>query len=334
MEHYDSIHVSKRDQALLNQATKNSLLVGIILLIIKFYAYRLTNSLAIYSDALESIVNVVTAAITIFVVWYASQPADEDHPYGHGKVESIAASFEGGAIGFAGVMIILDALNHLFLEKKSLQDLDLGGGLVLFAGLINGAYGLWVLNKGKSLHSEALKATGHHLISDMLTSLGVLLGLFLVKITGIMLLDSLLALAFGGYLVYTGVKIFARSVDILVDAQDKELVIRLAGLFEKNKSEGVIHIHHTRVMRSGHHHHIDCHLVIPEFWSVEKAHDFSDEFEKLVLKDYEVEGEFHYHLDPCRKKYCKNCSYEPCAVRQVPFEKRIELTYDELIKRN
>lgn len=334
MDYFTSDKLTTKDQLLLSQTTRMSLFVGVVLLAIKFYAYRLTNSLAVYSDALESIVNVVTAAVTIFVVWYASQPADEDHPYGHGKVESIAASFEGGAIGFAGIMIILDALNHLFLDRKNLAALDTGAMLVLFAGLVNGAYGVWVLNRGKRLHSEALKATGLHLISDMLTSVGVLVGLLLVKLTGFMILDSLLALAFGGYLIYTGVKIFASSVNILVDAQDKELVIKLAQLFEKHYREGVIHIHHTRVMRSGRHHHIDCHLVIPEFWSVEKAHDFSDEFEEVVLKDYEVEGEFHYHLDPCRKKYCRNCPYEPCSVREAPFEKRIEFTYDELIKVN
>ena len=149
-----------------------------------------------------------------------------------------------------------------------------------------------------------------------------------------MILDSILALIFGGYLIYTGIKIFIGSVNILVDAQDKELVKKLASLFEKNYREGVIHIHHTRVMRSGRLHHIDCHLVIPEFWSIEKAHDFSDEFEEAILKDYEVDGEFHYHLDPCRKKYCKNCSFEPCSIRKAAFEKRIEFTYDELVKVN
>lgn len=334
MERNKKLQNDKRDHDLLSQTTKNTLLVGVVLLLIKFYAYRVTNALAVYSDALESIVNVITAAVTIFVVWYASKPADEDHPYGHGKIESIAASFEGGAIGFAGVMIVLDALNHLFLDNKPLNDLDFGAGLVLFAGVINGAYGVWVLQRGKQLHSEALKATGHHLISDMLTSLGVLLGLFLVKLTGISLLDPLMALGFGGYLIFTGIKIFVGSVNILVDAQDKELVKKLAQIFEKNHREGVIHIHHTRVMRSGHHHHIDCHLVIPEFWSVEKGHDFSDDFEAAVLNDYDVAGELHYHLDPCRKKYCKNCSYEPCSVRLQAFEKRIDFTYDELIKVN
>lgn len=332
MEQLNMSNFSRRDQKLLNQTTKLSLVVGIVLLFVKFYAYEVTNSLAVYSDALESIVNVATAAVTIFVVWYASKPADEDHPYGHGKVESIAASFEGGAIGFAGIMIILDAIKHLFLDDKTLMELDLGAILVLAAGLINGAYGWWVLQRGKRLHSEALKATGQHLISDMLTSVGVLLGLLLVKLTGIFILDSLLALAFGAYLIFTGVKIFIGSVEILVDAQDKELLYKLAHLFEKNYREGVIHIHHTRIMRSGHHHHIDCHLVVPEFWSIEKAHDFGDDFERVVLKDYGTDGEFHIHLDPCRTKYCKNCSFEPCPIRKHAFENRVVFSYEALIK--
>lgn len=168
----------------------------------------------------------------------------------------------------------------------------------------------------------------------MITSVGVLLGLMLVKFTEILLIDSILALGFGSYLIYTGIKIFMRSMDILVDAQDKDLVLKLSELFKKNYRDGVIHIHHTRVMRSGRRHHIDCHLVVPEFWSIEKAHDFSDEFEEAIMKDYEVDGELHYHLDPCRKNYCKNCSYEPCHVRKENFVKRIDFSYDELIKVN
>lgn len=322
------------EQLLLNRTSRLTLIVGVILLILKFYAYRLTGSIAIYSDALESIVNVVTGALTIFVIWYASLPADEDHPYGHGKVESVAASFEGGAIAFAGIMILVDSFTNIFLERKDVQDIDSGAFLVFFAGLVNGAYGLWVLKKGRELHSESLKATGAHLFSDMLTSLGVLLGLLLVKITEIPVLDPVIALFFGGYLIYTGLKIFLSSIEILVDAQDRELLMKLSKLFEQHYRSGVIQIHFTRIIRSGRHHHIDCHMVIPEFWSVEKAHEFSEEFESDILADYDTSGEFHIHLDPCRQKYCDSCDFEPCPIRSKPFMARLPFSYEELVKHN
>ncbi len=323
---------SSVDQELLRKLPKISLLIGIVLLVLKYYAYVLTHSLTIYSDALESIVNVVMALITIFVIWYSSLPADEDHPYGHGKVESVAASFEGGAIAFAGLVILLDAFSNLFSLQHEVKDIDLGAFIVFIAGFINGGYGIWLLKKGKELHSETLKANGHHLISDMITSIGVLLGLLMVKLTEYQKLDSFLALFYGGYLSFNGIKIFLGSINVLVDGQDKSLIEKLANLFEENYRPGVIHIHFTRIIRSGRHHHIDCHMVIPEFWSIEKAHEFSDQFEEQILSKYETEGEFHIHLDPCRKKYCDSCEYEPCTVRLKPFSAREKFHYDELIR--
>ncbi len=326
-----NFETDQREHLLMQKTSYWTLGIGIFLLILKFYAYRLTGSVTVYSDALESIVNVVAGAMTIFVIWYATQPADEGHPYGHGKIESIAASFEGGSIAFAGIVIVFDSFTKIFLERNELHDIDLGAFLVFFAGLVNGAYGLFVLKRGKELNSESLKATGMHLISDMLTSVGALLGLLLVKITGISLIDPIVAIFFGIYLSYSGLKIFKGSIDILVDGQDRSLLEKLAALFEKNYRPGVIHIHFTRIIRSGRHHHIDCHMVIPEFWSVNDAHAFSDEFEAGVLREYDTSGEFHIHLDPCRRKYCESCEIVECSIRTTPLVERKPFNYDELI---
>jgi cation diffusion facilitator family transporter len=322
----------KNDEVFLKKISRSTFVVSIVLLIFKFYAYFLTNSQGIYSDALESIVNVAMGALTIFVIWYAALPADDDHPYGHGKIESLAASFEGGAIAIAGIMIIVDSIRNILVNSKELTRVDEGAFLIFAAGIVNGLYGLWILKKGRDLKSEALKANGIHLFSDMLTSIGVLLGLLFVKITGIVFLDTVVAIAIGSYLIFSGIKIFRESMNVLVDAQDRSLLEKLVALFEKHYRPGVIQLHFTRIIRSGRYHHIDCHMVIPEFWTIEKSHEFSDEFERVILSEYETAGEFHVHLDPCRKKYCTECELENCPIRVAPFERRRAFLMEELTR--
>jgi len=323
----------------MNQTLKNnqekklastvSLILGFLLLILKFYAYHITNSQSILSDALESIVNVVAGMITLIVIILASAPADKDHPYGHGKIESMASTFEGGAILFAGVLIIIQSIQFLFHGAK-IEKIDTGLMIVIFAGLVNGLLGAFLYFRGKKLHSEALVSSGVHLVTDLLTSLGIVLGLVLVKLTGLDWIDPVVAIIFGFMLVVAGGKILMRSGNILLDAHDEETLKQIGDLFKKHYRPGVIQIHFTRVIRSGSHHHIDCHMVIPEFWSVDKAHDFSENFEKDVIEEYSVGGELHIHLDPCRKKHCSRCELSDCPIRQKPFESRPTFAFEEL----
>lgn len=301
-----------------------SLFLSFVLLCFKFYAYHVTQSQGIFSDALESIVNVVAGAITLAVVIIAARPADEDHPYGHGKFESIAASFEGGAIAFAGLLVVISSLQAFFHGVK-LEKLDVGLWIILGTGVMNGVLGglLWL--KGKRLHSEALHSSGAHLLSDGVTSFGILCGLLLVKWTGYVWIDPVVAIIFGFILFYSGMKILIRTGNILLDGHDIETVKRIGDLFEKHYRPGVLAIHYTRVIRSGDYHHVDCHIVLPEFWSVKEAHHFSDQFEAEVSKDYPVGVALHMHLDPCRQVYCEHCELKDCGIRQKEFVKRLPL---------
>lgn len=301
-----------------------ALVVGIILLLFKFYAYQVTRSQSIFSDALESIVNVVAGVITIIVIIVAAKPADDDHPYGHGKVESMAASFEGGAILLAGLLIIIQAIEAFYSGNK-IQKIDMGLYITVGAGLVNGFLGLFIYLRGKFLHSEALRSSGTHLMTDAVTSVGVIISLILVKLTGHEWLDSATAVIFGFFLCYSGVKILIRSGYVLMDGLDRETLKVIAELFEKNYIPGVIDIHYTRVIRSGSFHHIDCHMVIPEFWSVSEAHTFSEKFESDFVSTYPIEAELRLHLDPCRRVYCENCEVKDCPIRKKPFVKRIPL---------
>lgn len=301
-----------------------SLVFGILLLGIKFYAYHVTGSQSIFSDALESIVNVVAGTITIAVMVIALKPADEDHPYGHGKVENMAATFEGGAITLAGILIIIQAV-QVFFHGAKIEDVGQGLLLTIFAGLVNGCLGLILLYRGKKLHSDALKSSGTHLLSDAYTSIGVILSLVIVKYTGAVWVDPLIAAFFGMLLCYFGGKILIRSGSVLLDAQDIETLKLVADIFEKNYTPGIIDIHYTRIIRSGSFHHVDCHIVIPEFWSVSEAHLFSEDFETTFNKYYPTSSALRIHLDPCRRVYCENCELKDCPIREKKFVKRTPL---------
>jgi cation diffusion facilitator family transporter len=306
-----------------------SLVFGIILLCFKFYAYHITNSQSIFSDALESIVNVVAAVITVIVIIIAAKPADDDHPYGHGKIESMASTFEGGAILLAGILIVIQSI-QVFFHGAKVSEIDSGLAIVVGAGLVNGVIGWFLFIRGKKLHSEALKSGGLHLMTDTLTSVGVLIGLLLVKYTGLDWIDPVVAAFFGILLVFTGGKILVRSGNILIDGHDKETLKLIVKLFQKHYRPGVIQIHFTRVIRSGNYHHIDCHMIIPEFWSVLEAHEFSEKFEKSVIADYLVDGELHIHHDPCRRAFCESCELENCPVRKAEFKALQQLNFEEI----
>jgi cation diffusion facilitator family transporter len=306
-----------------------SLVVGVALFAAKFFAFQITGSQGALSDAVESVVNIVAATVVLVVVRMSTLPADKDHPYGHGKVEYFASAFEGGAIAFAGILIVFEALEK-FWGDFQLQELNTGLIIIFITAIVNTLLGIYLINRGKKFHSMALEGSGKHVIADSVTSIAVIVGLLLVKFTGFALFDPIIALLVGLNLIWSGFKLLIKSGSELMDAEDIALIRELGGLFEKHSFGGIIRVHHTRVMRSGPYHHVDLHLVVPEFWSVEKAHDESNRFENLVLADYSARGELHFHLDPCRRAYCEVCDLENCDVREKEFKDRIPFSVKEL----
>lgn len=306
-----------------------SLVVGVILLLGKFWAYDLTHSQAVLSDALESIINVVGAGLLIFAIRYGSMPADEDHPYGHGKIEYFSAAFEGGLIAFAAILIIEEAIAAL-IHHRPLMQLGVGIWVVGLAGLANLFLGLFLVREGKSKKSKALEASGKHILSDFWTSVGVVGGLFLVKWTKIMWIDSATAIVVAILLAYTGIKMVKESFDNLMDKEHPEDIQRLAEIFSQNMTQLVIQIHNLKVIRSGRYHHIDAHLVVPEFWNVKDIHENILKFERRVIKNYGYDGEIHFHLDPCRQVYCEYCDVKDCPIRKNEFVERRPVVLEDL----
>lgn len=306
-----------------------SLTISTLLLVVKFFAYYLTSSQAILSDALESIVNVAAALLALFIVYVSTKPADRDHPYGHGKAEYFSSVFEGALISFAAIMIFIEAIGAI-IRGRQIMRIDEGLILIIAAGGANALLGLFLVRLGRRHHSVALIASGKHVLSDFYTSAAVIAGLILVRITGVHWLDPAAAMFVGLVLAYTGFHLVRDSIHALMDAEDTKLITSLGEHFTAARIEGIIRIHHTRVIRSGSYHHIDAHVVVPEFWDVLTAHDTTNRFEAKVIERYGHEGEIHFHIDPCRRVYCHACDVADCKVRRENFSEVIPFTFAEL----
>lgn len=321
----------QRDTRIRVRAGLISLAVGSVLLWAKFFAYQLTGSTAVLSDALESIVNVVAALFALGSLLFAGRPADRNHPYGHGKIEYFAAAFEGGLIAFAALMIIYEAGKGLF-EPPEIRRLDLGLAITCGAGVANAALGWFLIRTGKATQSLTLVADGKHVLSDFWTSLGVIVGLLLVRMTGIAWFDPLVAAIVGVNLGWTGLMLVRHAAGGLLDEEDTKLTGKLVKAFDAYRMPGIIRIHHLRAIRSGRFTHVDAHVVVPEYWPVDRAHVLAESFEDRVMNACGVEGEIVFHIDPCHRAYCAQCDVMDCPVRVAAFVARPPHTLDEAVR--
>lgn len=319
------------DERLRLRAGTLSLVVALALLAVKFEAWRRTGSAAILSDALESIVNVVAAVFGLGSLVFAGRPADKSHPYGHGKIEFFSAAFEGGLIVLAALWIVVESIQAL-LAGAEVHALDFGLTLVFAAGLANLVLGLFLVRTGKRHASFTLVADGEHVLSDSYTSAGILVGLLAVRVTGLTWLDPLIACAVAGALFRTGFKLVRRAAGGLLDEEDTGLLARLLVALDRRVGAGMISVHHLRAIRTGRFHHVDAHLVVPEFWSVERAHALAEGLAAEVIRELAVEGELAFHTDPCHRAYCARCDLADCAVRKQPFAGRVALTLAEALE--
>jgi len=327
----DSVSDLRRDERVRLGAGLVSLVVGVALLGAKYVAYRLTGSTAILSDALESIVNVVAALFALGGLVFAGRPADRSHPYGHGKIEFFSGAFEGGLIAFAAVLIIYQAVLGFVLAPE-VRQLDVGLLITIGAGFANAALGWFLIRTGRRYQSLTLVADGQHVLSDFWTSVGVAVGLGLVMLTGMPFFDPLVAAIVGVNLAWTGVRLVRHAAGGLLDEEDTELLQKLVEAFNRNQTSGIIRLHYLRAIRAGRFTHVDAHLVVPEFWSVETAHDVADDFERRIFETLPSDGEIAFHTDPCRRAYCSTCDIRDCPIRVVPFTSRMPMTVAEAVQ--
>jgi cation diffusion facilitator family transporter len=276
-----------------------SIFVGILVLALKFVAFYLTGSIALYSDALESIVNVVTAAVALFAVWTSAKPADADHPYGHDKVEYFSAVIVGVFIVVAALLIFREAYFG-FTAPRAFDPAPEGLLVNLLASLINGAW-CWVLiRQGRRARSLALVADGKHLLTDVVSSVGVLIGVALAVLTGWTVLDSLLAAFVAVNILWSGWQLMRESVGGLMDESVPEKTLgRIRELISCN-AEGAIEAHDLRTRHAGKRTFIDFHLVVPGDLPVSSAHEICDRIEAALRSEVE-HALITIHVEPENK---------------------------------
>jgi cation diffusion facilitator family transporter len=305
-------------EKLLENSARISLAISTLVLLIKFAGYFSTHSQSILSDAVESVVNVVSALVAVFVMRAVSEPADESHPYGHGKLEYFSAAVEGGLVAFAGLSIVYSAAMS-FWQPPGLHTLGWGLLSLVLSTLINVGLAWYLFKVSDKYSSQALRASAIHVRSDVITTTGVFVALGIVWLTGLTWLDNIIALAVGLYLIKEGAVIIRTSAGALIDASDDGILQELAEAFEKSRTMGIIDIHKVRVIRSGRFHHVDAHLVVPEMWTTAEAHKHSQEFEHKVMRAYPTHGEIAFHIDPCKSEFCSVCDFHSCPIRKKNF---------------
>ncbi|OWR15719.1 cation diffusion facilitator family transporter [Chryseobacterium sp. VAUSW3] len=301
---------------------KTVAIVGIGLFIGKLIAWHLTNSDAVFSDAMESIVNIIAGFMGLYSLYLAAKPKDIDHPYGHGKVEFVTSGIEGALIIFAGVIILVQAVDSL-LHGNVPKKLDWGMLIIAVTAVINYLMGYISVKKGIQENSLVLQSSGKHLQSDTLTTLGVVISLILVYLTKIYWIDAAVALIFGGYIMFVGYKIIRKALSGIMDEADQELLSKMAKILNENRKREWIDIHNTRIQQHGSGLHIDAHLTLPWYFELRKAHEEMEETYKLISENSSRAIEFNFHLDDCKPFSCEICQLSECQVRQRPFVKKI-----------
>ncbi|AFD25460.1 Putative cation efflux family protein, CzcD-like protein [Deinococcus gobiensis I-0] len=272
------------------------MVVALGVLGLKFVAYRMTGSVALLSDALESIINVVASGAALLALWVAARPADANHPYGHTKAEYLSAVAEGVLIVLAAVGILRIAVPDLFAPRP-VEAAWAGLGVNVLASLINGAWAAVLLRAGRRTRSPALLADGQHILTDVVTSIGVVVGVVLAVLTGWAVLDPLLAILVALNILWSGWGLLSRSVGGLMDAgvdSPTETRIRQA---MREHAEGALEMHDLRTRTSGTLTFIDFHLVVPGEMSVREAHAICDRLEDALRAELD-EVQVTIHVEP------------------------------------
>lgn len=285
------------------QIAIGSLMLGLVVLALKLLAWRMTGSVALYSDAMESIVNVATALAALVAVRIALRPADANHPYGHHKAEYFSAVMEGVMIVVAALLILHKAWQG-FLAPQPL-DAPVEGLAINAAASVLNALWCWVLiRQGRKLRSPALEADGRHLFTDVVSSLGVIVGVALAVVTGWLVLDPLLAALVALNILWSGWKVTKESMSGLMDeAAPDHMLATIRGVISR-EAIGALEAHDVRTRVAGRVTFIDFHLVVPGDSTVENAHCICDRIE-AALKDEVPGAQITIHIEPEHKaKHC------------------------------
>jgi cation diffusion facilitator family transporter len=275
-----------------------SVAAAIVTIALKTGAWAVTGSVGLLSDAAESVVNLVAAIVALGIVHWASRPPDEDHAFGHDKADYFSAGFEGGLIVLAAGTIAVAAVNRL-IHPEPVDNIVIGVVVTSIATLINLAMSRWLVRVGKEQESVVLEADGRHLMADVWTSVGVVIGVIAVVITGWERLDPIIALIVAANVLVTGWRLVKRSANGLMDhALDADELHRIDRVLDRFTHEDDVQFHALRTRRSGRRAFVSVHVLVPGKWSVQQGHDLAEAVELELTEELRGLSNIFTHLEP------------------------------------
>lgn len=274
-----------------------SIAAAVVTIGLKLGAYYLTGSVGLFSDAAESVVNLVAAVAALSALTFAARPPDEEHAFGHNKAEYFSSGLESALIIIAAIWIGITAWDRL-LDPQPLQNVGLGLSVTLAAAALNGGVAVVLLRAGRRLRSITLRADAQHLLTDVWTSLGVILGVVMVQLTGWLVLDPIIGLIVAANIVWSGFRILNDTAHGLLDtalpSEELEKIYRVLSRHE----DDAVNFHAVRTRAAGQRRFVSMHVLVPGYWTVKRGHDLSERIEKELANALQGNTTFFIHIEP------------------------------------
>ncbi|HUX84575.1 MAG TPA: cation diffusion facilitator family transporter [Chitinophagaceae bacterium] len=304
---------------------------SVLLCAIKFLAFFSTRSVAIFSDALESLVNIAAGMLAYYSIYLAGLPRDRNHPYGHGKVEFLSIGVEGAMLFIAGGIILFQTVEYL-LHPRVLAQLDFGVLLIALTSAANLGLGQWLRASGTKLSSITLSGHGSHLRSDAISSGALVIALGIIRFTHWHWLDPVTSALLGIFILANAYRLIRPSVSGLMDETDLRLLDEVVMILAARRKKDWVDVHNLRVQQYGNNYHIDCHLTLPYYLDLVQAHEEIRDLSLSLSNEISIgEVECFVHPDPCIPSCCHYCLKADCPVRSHPFTGKIPWTRETLL---
>lgn len=274
-----------------------SIAAAIVTILLKFYAYFVTGSMGLLSDALESFVNLFAAIFALIMFNVSQKPADKEHEFGHSKAEYFSSAAEGALILVAAFSIIWTTVPRL-INPQPIENINTGLLFSLLATVINLVVGLILIHTGKKTNSLLLEADGKHLMTDVLTSGGVIVAILIVKFTGWTIVDPIIAILVALNVIYAGYRLIVRSASGLMDACLPEEDMSKITAYLDSLKDKKIEYHSLQTRAAGQRKFVSLHVLVPGKWTVKQAHDYADEIEEVIVNMFIEPVTVHTHLEP------------------------------------
>jgi cation diffusion facilitator family transporter len=292
-----------------------SIAAAIVTILLKFHAYSVTGSMGFFSDALESFVNLFAAVFALIMFNISRKPADKGHEFGHSKAEYFSSAAEGAFILMAAFSIIWTTVPRL-IAPRPIENIHTGLLFSLLASLVNLVVGLTLIHRGKKEKSLLLEADGRHLMTDVWTSAGVIVSIVIVKFTGWLIVDPIIAIVVALNIIYTGYRLISRSASGLMDATlPGEDLEKITAYLDSLKGEQ-IEYHSLLTRAAGHRKFITLHVLVPGKWTVKQAHDHADRIEETIVNMFDEPVTVHTHLEPVE---------DPASMRDIGIDRYSEV---------